>query len=376
MDLNAFEKYLDSLIDEVGVPSVDMIIRKDHEQIYRFTKGFTDWQKKRPVDAQTLYMIFSMTKISTMTAVMQLVEQGKLSLEDEVGKYLPAYYDICVKNDDGQVVKCKNKMLIKHLVSMQSGLDYDLMRPGIVKTLEKYGKNATTRQLVDSFVETPLMFEPGTHFFYSLSHDVAAAVVEVISGMSFGEYLKKNVFEPLGMKNTFFGHYFNEVQNLSCQFSFNDETGKIGPIDPICDYQLSDAYESGGAGLISCTDDYSALADALSCMGESKTGARILKPESIERIRTNLLGPVSLKDIEMTMGRTGYGYGVGMQVLQNPELLNSPARPGVFGWDGAAASCTIMYPEEKLSLVLMLHVRNFNYSYGVIHPKLRDLLFS
>ncbi|MCR5830459.1 MAG: beta-lactamase family protein [Lachnospiraceae bacterium] len=374
MNTKLFDEYLDSL-ESQGIPSIDVRIKKDHEEIYRYLKGDADPINGVKAVDDTRYLVFSMTKIQTMTALMQLVEAGKISLNDDVSKYLPAYGKLSVKTADGGTAPC-GPMLIKHLASMQSGLDYDLARPGIVKTLEKYGRKATTRQIVDSFVETPLEFEPGTHFLYSLSHDVIAAVIEVVSGMSFGEYLKKNIWEPLGMKDTSFAKPMNDNDPmLARQYIWDDPSKKIIPMDSSCCYQLSENYESGGAGLMSTSRDYSLLADALACYGVGKSGKRILSEQSINTIRTNLLGADSRKDIEMTMGRKGYGYGVGMQILMEPEAIGSTAKPGVFGWDGAAGAATIMYPEEHLSLVFMIHVRNYGYSYGTIHPKLRDLLF-
>jgi len=303
------------------------------------------------------------------------VEQGKISLENPVANYLPAYKDLTVSNKEGEITPA-NPMLIKHLVSMQSGLDYNLERPGILRILKRDGMNATTRDLVDSFVESPLSFQPGTHFCYSLSHDVIAAVIEVVSGMSYGEYLKKNIWEPLQMNRTHFAKPVNHEPGLSEQFIMEGIPGQIVPMAPTCNYQLSECYESGGAGLVSCTEDYAKLADTLACGGVSKDGVRILQSKTIETIKQNLLGPDSLKDIETTMGRKGYGYGVGMQVLMDPQAIQSTAPAGVFGWDGAAGSCITMDTNSKISLVYTMHVRNCGMAYGIIHPTLRDMVFT
>ena len=364
--------YLDSLLD-LGIPSVDLIVYQDHQQIYRHMNGTVNTEKTQPVAADQRYLMFSMTKVQTMTAIMQLVEQGKLSLEDEVAKYLPVYKDIKVKTENGEEA-LKWPLKVRHLVSMQSGLDYDLNRPGIVRVLNEKGQKATTREIVDAFAESPLLFQPGTHFCYSLSHDVAAAVVEVVTGISYGEYLKKNLWEPLGMKNTFFAKPDNTGLERLAQQYICEETG-IVPMEQTCNYQLSESYESGGAGLVSCTEDYAILADTLACGGISAKGVRILKPESVERFKQNLLCLDSMNDIVSTMGRTGYGYGCGMQILLNPEMVGSTAPAGVFGWDGAAGSCIQMDTASKTSFVYAMHVRNCGMAYEVIHPTLRDMVF-
>ena len=372
-DAEKMTAYLDSLL-ELGIPSVDCIVYKNHEQVYRHMNGTVNKEKTQKVQANQRYLMFSMTKVQTMTAVMQLVEQEKLSLDDDLADFLPAYGNIKVLTLDG-TEKLRWPLKIRHLVSMQSGLDYDLKRPGIIRVLRKKGTAANTREIVDSFAETPLDFQPGTHFCYSLSHDVAAAVVEVASGMSFGEYLKKNIWEPLCMKDTFFAKPDNTgLERLAQQY--NAGGNGIVPMEQTCNYQLSESYESGGAGLISCTEDYSLLADAIACGGISKEGIRILKPETVEKIKQNLLTSESMIDLEKNMGRKGYGYGCGMQVLVNPEKAGSSAPAGVFGWDGAAGSCIQMDTVSKTSFVFTMHVRNFGRAYSEIHPALRDMVFT
>ena len=191
--------------------------------------------------------------------------------------------------------------------------------------------------------------------------------------MSFGEYLKKNIWEPLHMERTFFAKPMNHLDKLADQFIC--EGDEIIPMEPSCCYQLSESYESGGAGLVSCTEDYAAFADVIACGGITKDGVRIIKPETIEIMKQNLLGEASMEDIANKMGRKGYGYGCGVQVLVNPELVNAKAPAGVFGWDGAAGSCIIMDTKTKTSLVYTQHVRNCGFAYDTIHPALRDFVF-
>lgn len=371
-DENILTEYLDSLIDK-GIPSVDCIVYKDHKQIYRHMNGTVDRDKKINVRPDQRYLMFSMTKVQTMTAVMQLVEKGKLLLDDEVGKYLPAYKKLMVDDEEG-LRELNEPMRIWHLLSMQSGLDYNAERPGILRVLKEKGQSATTRDIVDSFIESPLEFVPGTHFHYSFSHDVVAAIIEVVSGMSFGEYLKNNIWEPLNMKDTFFAKPDNSgLERLAQQYISNDDG--IVPMEQTCNYQFTINYESGGAGLIGCTEDYAKLGDALACGGESAEGIRILKPETIELIKKNLLCDAGMEEIATNMGRKGYGYGCGMQVFMYPELVGSTAPTGIFGWDGAAGSSIQMDTVSRTSLVYTQHVRNCGMAYEFIHPTLRELVF-
>ena len=374
MNFEKITEYLDSLPGK-GIPSVDCMIYENHKPLYRHMAGHVDADGTKDIQGNEKYLMFSMTKVQTMACVMQLVERGLLSLEDEVAQYLPAYKELMVETPEG-VKPCAIPMKIKHLVSMQSGLDYDLSRPGILRVLKEKGAKATTRELVDAFVESPLKFQPGEHYEYSLSHDVMAAIIEVITGKSFGEYLKENIWEPLQMKNTFFAKPMNDhIPNLVKQFTW-DEKGQTVPMDSSCCYQLSESYESGGAGLVSTTEDYAVFGDAMACGGISKEGVRILQPESIELMKQDLLNDVTHQESIQKMGRLGYGYGCGVQVLMEPELLHSKAPAGIFGWDGAAGSLLIMDTATKRSLVYTMHVRGCGTAYGEVHPSLRELLFS
>lgn len=176
------------------------------------------------------------------------------------------------------------------------------------------------------------------------------------------------------MDRTFFAKPMNHLEKLATQFFFVEE-GKIVPMEPSCNYQLSENYQSGGAGLVSCAEDYAVFADTLACGGISKDGVRIIEPQTVELMKKNLLGEASMEEIARNMGRVGYGYGCGVQVLMDPDMLGTKAPAGVFGWDGAAGSCIIMDTESKLSLVYIQHVRNCGMAYAEIHPKLRDCLY-
>lgn len=374
MNFEKITNYLNSLEAE-GIPSVDCMIYKDHDLIYRHFNGYADTGRTKKIVGNELYLMFSATKLITMTAALQLVEEGKLDLDSPVSDYLPAYKELEVRSND-LVVPAHKELLIRHLLSMQSGLDYNLERSGIKRVLDEKGQKATTQELVNSFVETPLLFEPGEHFEYSLSHDVVGAIIEVVSGMSLGEYFSRNIFEPLEMKNTFFGKPLNDNERLVTQYVYDNENHVSTEMELSCIYQLSESYESGGAGLISCVEDYGKFADALACGGVSAKGIRILKEESIELMRTNMLGTIQREDLAKKMGRVGYGYGCGVQVLLEPERCNAKAPVGIFGWDGAAGACVIMDPDNHISLVYAQHVRNCGYAYATIHPRLRDLLYT
>jgi len=223
MDFTNLKNYLDVLVNEAKTPGVDCIVYKDHKELFRYFTGMSDIENGKEINGNELYLIFSMTKMITVTAALQLYEKGKYIMTDPVYKYLPEFENMKISVDEiyrdsgasvttgdnsseestGEVSYAKNKITIRDLFTMGAGLDYTLNADYILKARENGAK--TTRDYVKAIAETVLHFEPGTHYRYSLCHDVLGALIEVWSGEKFGDYVKKNIFDPLGMKNTFFG---------------------------------------------------------------------------------------------------------------------------------------------------------------------------
>lgn len=370
MNFSKLTAYLDSL-SRVGVPGCDLAVYRGHEPLYRHMAGFRDAEGRQPVRGDETYNLYSCTKVFTTCAAMQLIERGRLSLDDAVSDYLPAYASLTVKDGDG-VRPAKRVMTVRHLMSMQSGLDYDMEVAPIREALEKLGTSATTRQLVDAKAKSPLQFEPGTDFLYSLSHDVLAAVIEVASGMRFSDYLKANIFEPLHLDTV--GFSYKDESRVAAQYEFNDGECRPVPMPKESNnYRLSPNYESGGAGLISDVADCIALADAIACGGVGPDGARILSPEMIQLWSANQLCPKGRRSFD-GWRRLGYSYGLGVRTRVNTDI-GGRGQIGEFGWDGAAGAWMMIDPINHLSAFYAMHVRNFGYCYDVIHPNIRNLIY-
>lgn len=373
MDFTKVTRYMDSLVTEIGIPSVDMIVCRDHEQLYRHMAGHRDVERSRPLTGNETYNLYSATKVITTCAVMQLIEQEKMNLDDPVSKYLPAYANLSVKDGDG-VRPARRVMTIRHLMSMQSGLNYNADTPEIRKLMTEKKHMVTTRELIDAKAADALEFEPGTNFLYSLSHDVLAAVIEAVSGMRFSEYLNKNIFAPLHMDTIGFSLKDQDWDRQCAQYVFNAEAKKIEPMGAHdLSYKFTPLYESGGAGLISDVKDYSIFVDAMACNGISKDGTRILSPEMIQLWSANQLGPESRRTFD-GWNRKGYSYGLGVRTRVN-NSIGGRGSIGEFGWDGAACAYAVIDPHTHLSIFFAMHVRNFVYGYDVIHPTLRDLVY-
>lgn len=263
-------------------------------------------------------------------------------------------------------------MLVRHLFTMSAGLDYNLNSNAILDTIEN-NPNSGTLEIVNSLPQNPLAFEPGEKFKYSLCHDVLAAVVETVSGVRFSEYLEKNIFLPLGMTDTGFTFSENKKDRLAALYRCY-ERGKYESIPQNNMFQLTENYESGGAGLYSTVDDYILFADAMANEGVGLSGNRILKRETIDLMRTEQLSNYSVDSKFTCAAGPGYGYGLGVRTLID-KSEGQRSSIGEFGWDGAAGSYVMIDPTNKLSIFFAMHVMNWPLLIGCGHAPIRDLTY-
>ena len=372
MDFSRLTAYLDYL-HKLNVPGCDLAVYREHEQIYRHQAGYRDTARTAPVQGDEAYLLYSATKVFTTCAAMQLIGQGKMSLDDPVSAYLPAYAHLTVKDGDA-VRPAKTVMTVRHLMSMQSGLNYNSETPAITKVMEASRQRATTRQIAEAKAEDPLDFDPGTDFQYSFSHDVLAAVIEAVSGLRFSAYLREHIWEPLhirgmamrindDLRKRLCALYFYDPQTYSLRERTQDEIGE----------RFNPEFESGGGGLIGGVSDYIRFADALACGGEGKDGARILSPEMIQLWSANQLCPKGRRSFD-SWHRLGYSYALGVRTRVDTRI-GGPGALGEFGWDGAAGAWVMIDPSNRLSAFFGMHVLNYGYNYDVIHPTLRGLIY-
>ena len=360
------KKYLDGLVEEGHVPGLDCVVSKNHEILFRYYTGFRDLENKKPMTGEEQFIIFSMTKMLTCVCALQLFEKGYYRMNDPVYKYLPEFRKMKIK-DEGYA---KNPITIRNLFTMTAGLDYDLRSPGILKALNK--GETSTRELVAAMAEKELCFEPGSGYCYSLCHDVLGALIEVWSGMRYGEYMRKYILQPLGMNHTFFcvPEKYESIDNMMARYTFN-EKGLPERLPLECVYVLSDNYESGGAGLVSTTEDYAVFLDALASGGIAKNGNRILQPSTVQLMSTNHLSGHALEMFDQM--RKGYGYGLGVRTHLDPERSGSLSPVGEFGWDGAAGAFSMVDVQNGISLTFFQQIHNWKIE---IQNEMRNALYS
>lgn len=353
---------LDHAWSAFDIPCSDIAISKNGQVVFRYRNGTKDDLRQEPLKGDELYFLYSATKLMTCTAALQLYERGLLDLEDEVSKFIPEYKNVQVKSENG-MHPIKSPMRIKHLLTMTSGMNYDI-KNSVIREQSAKNPNSTTQDLVKAFARIPLEFEPGTHFKYSLSHDVIAAIIEIVTDMTFGEYLKKNIFEVCGMENTYLRYDAALKSRICAQYSYYPQTDTTAPVAKENPFVFTPFYESGGAGAVSSVDDYMRFANALI------RGEMLLKRSTLDLMRADHLPAQAYQDFQDV--KRGYSYGLGVRT----NVRNEFSSKGEFGWDGAAGAYVLLDPDNQLAVFYATHVRGRgDYLYNALHLELRDEIY-
>ena len=325
---------------KMGIPCFDLIVYKDGECILRHMGGYSDPENKIPMKGNEKFHIYSCSKLITCTAAMQLWEKGMFSLDDNVSDYLPAFAEMTVKTENG-IQKAKNPIKIRHLFQMTSGMTYEMHTPELEEYYNIPGNHCPTVETVNMFARTPLAFEPGEGWKYGLSHDVLGALVEVLSGEKFEIYVKKHIFDPLGMKNSDFLHPLEDWEGFAKQYIYNQETRQFLPAWRFWCH-LGKEFASGGGGCTSTVEDYIKFLEAL------RVGDVILKKETIAMMATDYL--TDRQREKYTYGTVNIGYGLGMRAPRKDAVHKE------FGWAGAAGAYASVDPELNISFYYSQHV--------------------
>ena len=322
--------------EEMGVPSVDCMIYRKGECIFRYQSGYSDVERTRPINGSERYNIYSCSKPITCCAALQLVERGVIGLDTPVYEYLSEFRNV-KKRSGGVLEDVKTPMTVRHLFTMSGGLTYNVLSDNIRRGQQETHGTMPTREAMKYLACDPLAFEPGERYEYSLCHDVLAAVVEAASGMRYGEYVKKNIFEPLGMTRTTFLLPDEKLCEVAAQYRYNAETQKFDSVGPqIQYYKIGSEYESGGAGCVSTVEDYIRFLEGW------RTG-KVIRPETLDLMLTPQVNGGNPNE---------YAYGLGVRCPSAGSSFQD------FGWDGAAGSFLAVFPKAEVSFFYAQHVLN------------------
>jgi len=350
--------FLDAKAPKLGVSGVDMVIYQDHKEIYRHAAGYQDLEYRTSMDPNALYNIYSASKVITCAAALQLLERGKLLLQDPVAAYLPEFEYMQVKSGTYCITPARRAIRVIDLLTMTAGLSYELDTPAMRNLREATGGVFTTRDFVRALAKEPLLFEPGESWNYSYSHDVLGALIEVVSGMRFGAYLKENIFDPLGMVDTGFSIPEEKRARLAPQYQHDRTAGTTVRIASDCQGAAGKGHESGGGGLISTVADYIKFADAMACGGEGQNGARILSARTIDLMRRNRLTGSCMDSFQKMACNPGIGYGLGVGTITDSAASCSLLPEGSFYWGGIGGVQNLFDPKNRLSFFVAQHTMN------------------
>ena len=343
--------------------------------------------------ADTIFRLYSMTKPIICTALMTLLEEGRFRLIEPVAKYIPAFGAVKVLEADGKLVAPVRPILIRDLMTHMSGLSLPFRRgsrrrQNVREGAKLLGADHSLEAVIDDLARFPLAFQPGTRWRYSVGIDVAARVIEVVSGQPLGAFLRERLFEPLGMTDTAFGvpaekrgrvaamygrpDVFDPGVTMGSEFAawmagVNDrlDVSKSYPVDS------PDVFVRGGHGLFSTIGDYFRFAQMLANGGELD-GERIIGRKTLELMHANIV-PAALLPLEIGgLPMPGYGFGLGSRVLLDVAQSSAPGSVGEFGWSGAAKTHYWVDPKEE---VVGLFMTQSMMSFDVPEMDLRALAY-
>ncbi len=376
-------------IETHHVAGMNLMVMKDGEEILYMEDGKKDIETGESIARDTIFRLYSMTKPITAVAAMLLVERGQLDLYEAVGNYLPRFNNAKVfeEDEDGmpRIVPLDRPVAIKDLMNMTSGLLYGGENPtGQITTqlfehLDSmlFTKDAlTTVDFANQLGGLPLAFQPGSSWAYGTSADVLGAVVEVVSGVRFSEFLKKELFEPLGMVDTGFmveedkRHRLARTYETTAEGLCLYEGNHLGIIHKM---DRQPAFESGGAGLASTIDDYSKFATMLMQRG-TFAGQQILQAKTVDFLTSQVLEPQQQEALKSWYELMGHSYGNLMRVATDIQQSGLILSQGEYGWDGWLGCYFANCPKDGITILMMMQKKDAGTT--TLTRKLRNIIMS
>jgi CubicO group peptidase (beta-lactamase class C family) len=383
--LARIDRVVQEYIDKQWIPGAVVLVARHGKVVYHKGLGKDDLSKNDPLQKDDIFRIASQTKAITSTAVMLLFEEGRFLLDDPVSKYIPEFKNPKVlqtfneKDSSYTTVPAKSEITIRHLLTHTSGIGYaafDPKRLGAIYTKEKYreiGVASAEYVLGDQIRKLgkmPLLHQPGEKWTYGMNIDVLGYLVEVVSGKSLKDFLQQRIFEPLGMKDTYF-YLPGEKGNRLTALYREDKTGKIEKYTEASqglapDFPLTPGgkYYAGGAGLSSTAMDYAIFLQMLLNKGEYR-GKRLLSRNTVEMMTMNQIGDLSVGEDK---------FGLAFSVATEKSAAKLPVSPGSFSWGGIFGTNYWADPKEGIVALIMTQVYPTTHV-GELHDLFRVLVY-
>ncbi|KFG72634.1 serine hydrolase domain-containing protein [Streptomyces mutabilis] len=384
--LDRLDRHFAGQVDEGRLPGFLVAVARGGRVAHLTAHGLRDVAAGLPVTADTLWRIYSMTKPVTSVAALILVEEGRLSLDDPVRRYIPAFAEprVYVEGpaDDAVTRPASGPILVRHLMTHTAGLTFGFYHTHPVDALYRAaGLESSVRpgadlaETVDLYAGLPLQFEPGTQWNYSVASNVLGRLVEVVSGQPLDAFLAERIFGPLGMTDTGF-HVTDEQADRLAELYGERDDGGIEPV-PGLPLRGRPRFLSGSGGLVSSAYDVHRFTELLRRRGELD-GVRLLDPATVDLMtRNHLPGDADLRAFGSRPahdrpGNDGVGFGLGVSVVIDPSRTEAPSGLGTYGWSGVATTTFWVDPGRDLTVLFMTQVRP--KSSHTVHPDLKRLV--
>lgn len=367
--LDRLGEVLEQSVQTGQIAGGNLCVLHKGEEVYYAESGYADIANQKKITRNSIFRLYSMTKPITSAAVMLLMERGVIDLLDPVSKYIPTFADMKVAEPDGDVT-ANRQVTIKDCLSMTSGLTYNCdpdpaSRDAacVYEELDTrlYSDNPmTTMEMALKMGQGHLAFQPGEGWRYGTSADILGAVVEAASGVRFGEFLKREFFEPLGMADTDFRLDVSKRDRLTKVYEATAD-GLVeyhGNHLGICNHMDADIrFESGGAGLVSTIPDYTHFAQMLMNKGTYR-GRTYLAPATVAYMTGCRLDSHQQVMMRGWESLAGYSYGNLMRVMTEPSLAVMNVSPGEYGWDGWLGPYFANMPYDNTTFLMMVQLRD------------------
>ncbi|MFF4349105.1 serine hydrolase domain-containing protein [Streptomyces sp. NPDC001530] len=383
--LARLDQHFAHLVDDGRLPGYLVALSRHGHVAHLTTYGCRNREAQLPVETDTLWRIYSMTKPVTSVAALMLLEEGHVQLDTPVADFLPAFADpqvyVSGSGADTKTRPARQPILLRHLLTHTAGLTFGFYYAHPVDALYRDAglessvpPGANLAETCDVYASLPLQFEPGTQWNYSVATNVLGRVIEVISGQDLDAFLGERVFGPLGMADAGFCVTDEQAGRLAELYGEDDKGG----ITPIAGLPLHGRprFLSGSGGMVATAHDYHRFMEMLRRRGELD-GTRLLAPETVDMMASNHLpGNADRRTfgspVHQEAGNAGLGFGLGVSVVLDPDLTRSPSTEGAFGWSGVASTTFWVDPRHDLTVQFFTQVRPTTTN--AIFPELKRLV--
>jgi CubicO group peptidase (beta-lactamase class C family) len=383
--LDRLDQHFAHYVDEGRMPGYLVAVSRGGRVAHLTTHGRRDIAAGLPVEADTLWRIYSMTKPVTAVAALILVEEGRLSLDDPVERFVPAFAEprVYVSGSGADIVTrpAEGPIRVRHLMTHTSGLTFAFYHTHPVDALYREAglessvvPGSNLAETTEVYAGLPLQFEPGTQWNYSVASNVLGRIIEVASGQPLDTFFAERIFGPLGMTDA--GFRVTEDQKPRLSELYGEADGGIEPI-PGLPLHGRPRFLSGSGGMVASAHDIHRFMELLRRRGELD-GTRLLAPQTVDLMTSNHLpGGADLRSFGSRPahdepGNDGVGFGLGVSVVIDPARTQAPSGLGTYGWSGVATTTFWVDPSRDLTVQFMTQVRP--KSSHTIFPDLKRLV--